>query len=181
AARVPRPRRGRRPLKPTPNPRARPRRGRRARASHGRAAGAPPPQRRRRRSAHRPRPRSACSLSITDARPSARPPAGSPVSGGGYGDAVTHQPPGTQPPRRFRPRLHWELLLCGVSGHELVGTDAAELRPQDAIFARELDGWRWYRCLRCGSWLPLSPPERPTRRFPPDRDEIELPLRGKAL
>jgi len=71
--------------------------------------------------------------------------------------------------------------VCGVAGHELVGTDAAELRPEDAIFARELGGWRWYRCLRCDSWLPLSPPERPTRRSPLDRDEIELPLRGKAL
>jgi uncharacterized membrane protein (DUF2068 family) len=95
---------------------------------------------------------------------------------------VTHEPPGTQPPRRFRPRLHWELLLCGVSGHELVGTDAAELRPQDAIFAREdAAGTRWYRCLRCDSWLPLPPPEHPARPYPPDRVEIELPLRGKRL
>jgi uncharacterized membrane protein (DUF2068 family) len=64
---------------------------------------------------------------------------------------VEHHPPGTQRPQRFLPRLHWELLLCGVRGHELVGTDAAELRPQDAILARE------------------------------DRSEIELPLRGKPL
>ena len=62
--------------------------------------------------------------------------------------SVANEPPGTQPPRRFRPRLHWELLLCGTSGHELVGTYAAELRPEDAIFAREdAAGWRWYRCL----------------------------------
>jgi uncharacterized membrane protein (DUF2068 family) len=95
---------------------------------------------------------------------------------------VTHEPPGTQPPRRFRPRLHWELLLCGVSGHELVGTDSAELRPQDAIFARvDSAGTRWYRCLRCDSWLPLPPPEHPTRQHPPEREEIELPLRGKPL
>jgi uncharacterized membrane protein (DUF2068 family) len=95
---------------------------------------------------------------------------------------VAHHPPGTQPPQRFRPRLHWELLLCGVRGHELVGTDAAELRPQDAIFAREdAAGTRWYRCLRCDSWLPLPAPEHPTRPYPPDREEIELPLRGKPL
>jgi uncharacterized membrane protein (DUF2068 family) len=95
---------------------------------------------------------------------------------------VTHQPPGTQAPRRFRPHLHWELLLCGVSGHELVGTDAAELRPQDAIFAREdAAGTRWYRCLRCDSWLPLAAPEHPARSYPPEREEIELPLRGKRL
>jgi uncharacterized membrane protein (DUF2068 family) len=100
----------------------------------------------------------------------------------GYRSRVVEHPPGTQPPRRFRPRLHWELLICSVRGHELVGTDATQLRPQDAIFAREdSTGTRWYRCLRCDSWLALPAPERPTRRFPPERDEIELPLRGKPL
>ncbi len=92
-----------------------------------------------------------------------------------------HRPPGTQKPRRFRPRFHWELLVCGVRGHELIGTDAAHLRPEDAVFAREENGVRWYRCVRCDSWLPLAPPERPARETPPPRDEIELPLRGKAL
>ena len=43
------------------------------------------------------------------------------------------------------------------------------------------DGVRWHRCLRCDSWLPLAGPEHPSRRVPPDRDEVELPLRGKAL
>jgi uncharacterized membrane protein (DUF2068 family) len=71
--------------------------------------------------------------------------------------------------------------VCGVAGHELIGLDAAELRPQDAVFARDIDGRRWYRCVRCDSWLPLPPPKRPTRELPPERDEIELPLRGKAL
>ena len=92
-----------------------------------------------------------------------------------------HGPPGTQKPRRFRPRFHWELLVCGVSGHELIGTDAAELRPEDAVVAREQNGVRWYRCVRCDSWLPLPPPVNPTRKTPPSREEIELPLRGKAL
>jgi uncharacterized membrane protein (DUF2068 family) len=95
---------------------------------------------------------------------------------------VAHEPPGTQPPQRFRPRLHWELLLCGASGHELVGRDAAQLRPQDAVFAREdAAGTRWYRCLRCDSWLPLPPPEHAARRHPAERSQIELPLRGKSL
>src|ERR1700736_4116545 len=95
---------------------------------------------------------------------------------------MAEHPPGSQPPQRWRPRLHWELLLCGVRGHELVGTDAAELRPPDAVFAREdAAGTRWYRCLRCDSWLPLPPPEHPTREHPPERGEIELPLRGKPL
>jgi len=91
------------------------------------------------------------------------------------------QPPGTQKPRRFRPRFHWELLVCGLRGHELIGTDAARLRPEDAVVAREYDGVRWYRCVRCDSWLPLPPPVNPARETPPPRDEIELPLRGKAL
>jgi uncharacterized membrane protein (DUF2068 family) len=92
-----------------------------------------------------------------------------------------HSPPGTQKPRRFRPRFHWELLVCGVRGHELIGTDAARLRPEDAVVAREEHGVRWYRCVRCDSWVPLAPPAHPTRETPPAREEIELPLRGKAL
>ena len=95
---------------------------------------------------------------------------------------MAEAPPGTLAPRRLRPRLHWELLLCGLRGHELVGTDAAELRPEDAILAREdAVGIRWYRCLRCDSWLALPRPRRPSRRHPPSREEIELPLRGKPL
>jgi uncharacterized membrane protein (DUF2068 family) len=101
---------------------------------------------------------------------------------GGYGCAVGHHPPGTQEPRRLRPRLHWELLICSVRGHELVGTDAGRLRAQDAILAREdAAGSRWYRCLRCDSWLPLEAPEHPTRADPPEREEIVLPLRGRPL
>jgi len=95
---------------------------------------------------------------------------------------VLGEPPGTQPPRRWRPRLHWELLICATRGHGLLGTDAAGLRAEDAILAREdSTGTRWYRCLRCDSWLALPAPSTPTRSFPPDRDEIELPLRGKPL
>ena len=94
---------------------------------------------------------------------------------------MTPPPPGTQKPRRFVPRFHYELLVCGIRGHELLGVDAAELRPQDAVFARDEDGLRWHRCVRCDSWLPLLRPAAPERRFPPNRDEVELPLRGKAL
>ena len=101
------------------------------------------------------------------------------------GNAVArdeHAPPGTRVrPRRFVPRLHYELLTCGVRGHELIGTDAAELRSEDALVVREEGGRRWHRCLRCDSWLPLAPPQRSERRFPPDRDEIELPARGRVL
>jgi len=93
---------------------------------------------------------------------------------------MIEHPPGTQRPRRWR--AHWELLACGMLGHELAGADAAELRAQDAIIAREdANGTRWHRCLRCDSWLALPQPERPEQTHPPERDEIELPLRGKPL
>ena len=99
------------------------------------------------------------------------------------GPRCRHGPlPGVAKPRRFRPRFHYELLVCGLAGHELVGLDAAELRSADAPFAREMDGVRWHRCLRCDSWLPFEhPPTEPTRKHPPERDEIELPLRGQPL
>ncbi len=89
-------------------------------------------------------------------------------------------PPGTHRPRPRR-KIDWELVACGFGGHELVGLDAAEIRPQDAALAREQDGVRWYRCLRCDSWLPVPPPAAPARLHLPARSEIELPLRGKAL
>ncbi|MEA2133047.1 MAG: hypothetical protein QOC68_956 [Solirubrobacteraceae bacterium] len=84
-------------------------------------------------------------------------------------------------PSRFRPRFHYELLVCGISGHELIGVDARELRPEDELVARVIDGVRWHRCLRCDSWLPVPPPASPARDLPPDPDEIDLPLRGKPL
>src|SRR5947209_13921423 len=89
--------------------------------------------------------------------------------------------PGTERPRRFRPKLRYELIGCGLHGHEILGTDAAALRPEDELFARESGGLHWYRCMRCDSWLALTPPEHPTRKYPPARDEIMLPLRGKPL
>jgi uncharacterized membrane protein (DUF2068 family) len=73
-------------------------------------------------------------------------------------------------------------LLCGTRGHEIVGSDAAEVRPEDALLVREdAHGTRWHRCLRCDSWLPLAPPQDPTRQFPRGRSEIALPLRGRPL
>jgi len=89
-------------------------------------------------------------------------------------------PPGVAT-RRYLPKFHYELIVCGVRGHELVGMDAAEIGPDDGEFVRESGGLRWYRCLRCDSWLPLEPPTRPLRDSLPPEDEIELPLRGKAL
>jgi uncharacterized membrane protein (DUF2068 family) len=95
--------------------------------------------------------------------------------------AVSVVPPGTERPRRFRPQLRYELIGCGLHGHELLGTDAATLRDRDQLFARESGGLRWYRCLRCDSWVALSPPGHPTVKYPPERSEVALPLRGRPL
>ena len=106
------------------------------------------------------------------------------MGGRGYRGAVTREArslPGVERPQRFRPKFHYELIACGLRGHELVGIDAAELRSQDAIFARDIGGVRWHRCLRCDSWLPFPPPVNPARRHPPEREEIRLPLRGRPL
>ena len=89
-------------------------------------------------------------------------------------------PPGTRTSAKHR-KIDWELVTCGVRGHALVGTDAAEFRERDAIFAREQDSVRYYRCVRCDCWLALPPPAAPTRQHPPERNEIEIPPRGKAL
>jgi uncharacterized membrane protein (DUF2068 family) len=72
-------------------------------------------------------------------------------------------------------------LSCAFGGHVLVGTDAARVRPEDAIFSRQNGGFRWHRCLRCDSWVALPTPTQPTREHPPDREDIELPLRGRPL
>ncbi|MDP9345936.1 MAG: DUF2127 domain-containing protein [Actinomycetota bacterium] len=84
-------------------------------------------------------------------------------------------------PARFFPRFHYELLVCGVAGHELLGLDAREIRPQDAVVVREIGAMRWHRCVRCDSWLALSAPEHAERDHVPDRDEVDLPLRGRPL
>jgi uncharacterized membrane protein (DUF2068 family) len=95
--------------------------------------------------------------------------------------APAHALPGVEKPKRFRPKFHYELIACGVGGHKLLGTDVAELRPEDAVVAREADGVRWHRCLRCDSWLPLAPPVAAARRHLPELEQIPVPLRGKPL
>lgn len=91
-------------------------------------------------------------------------------------------PPGTERGKRLRPKFHYELIGCGLGGHELLGTDVAEIRPADDLLVRESgDGLRWYRCVRCDAWIPLPPPAAPARTHLPDRSEIILPLRGRPL
>jgi uncharacterized membrane protein (DUF2068 family) len=92
-----------------------------------------------------------------------------------------YRPPGTHPPPRPRRKIDWELVACGFGGHVLHGADAEELRQQDALIVREQGAVRWHRCLRCDSWVALARPDAPARQYPPDRDQISVPLRGKAL
>jgi uncharacterized membrane protein (DUF2068 family) len=91
------------------------------------------------------------------------------------------RPPGADHGRRPRRRIDWELVACGWRGHVLNGLDAAEIRPVDAMIVREDGDVRWHRCLRCDSWVGLPAPEHPTQSHPPDRHEIVIPLRGRAL
>jgi len=95
---------------------------------------------------------------------------------------ASDHPPGLTKPTRFRPRFHYELLVCGVRGHELLGQDVAQLRAEDAVVVREAEeGLRWHRCLRCDAWLPLPARGRPARDTLPPREDIEVPRRGRAL
>ena len=98
--------------------------------------------------------------------------------------------PGSGSPRgrRWRPRRRpwrYELLVCGVAGHSLVGLDVTTITADDALLVREAgdgtDTQRWHRCLRCDSWVVLAPPAAPQRDRVPPRAEIELPLRGRPL
>jgi uncharacterized membrane protein (DUF2068 family) len=82
---------------------------------------------------------------------------------------------------RRRRKFSYELLDCAWHGHVLVGTDAAEVRPEDNHVVRELGGLRWHRCLRCDDWLPRPLPVPAARPTPPDRGDIALPLRGRPL
>lgn len=83
--------------------------------------------------------------------------------------------------RRFWFRIDWELISCGLHGHEIVGADAAVVRDVDVSLVREEDGLRWCRCLRCEAWVPVLPPTEPARQFVPSLDEVEVPVRGRRL
>jgi len=83
--------------------------------------------------------------------------------------------------RHSHPTNRYELFTCGWQGHFLAGTDAADVTGADPVIVREIDGVRWFHCLRCYCWVPVGYPETPGRETVPTRDEIDLPLRGKLL
>jgi uncharacterized membrane protein (DUF2068 family) len=80
-----------------------------------------------------------------------------------------------------RRKFSYELLECAWNGHFLVGTEAAEIRPEDEHLARVMDGLRWHRCLRCDTWLSVAAPADAAVDHPPERHQIEPPLRGRPL
>jgi uncharacterized membrane protein (DUF2068 family) len=75
----------------------------------------------------------------------------------------------------------YELLSCAFKGHTLAGTEAASLDGADPAIAREMDGLRWFRCLRCDAWVVSPPPSRPASEHVPTRDELTVPMRGPRL
>jgi uncharacterized membrane protein (DUF2068 family) len=85
--------------------------------------------------------------------------------------------------RRWQGKRHisYELLDCALHGHVLVGTDVEEIRPEDSELVRDMDGLRWYRCLRCDAWTADTVPVAFSRKRLPGRDEITLPARGRVL
>ena len=106
-----------------------------------------------------------------------------PSASAASGAATQLIPPGAERPERFRPRLRYELIECGLHGHELVGTDLADI-PDDyrLVAIPDQDGAvRWHRCLRCDSWVPLPRPVTASDRRPPPLESIEVPLRGRPL
>ena len=105
------------------------------------------------------------------------------MSGASTGTSSATLPPGAERPRRFRPTLRYELVGCGLHGHELVGTDLADIPEGYRLVAFDdgPGGTRWHRCLRCDSWLPLPPPEHPATRTAPPLEAVEVPLRGRPL
>jgi uncharacterized membrane protein (DUF2068 family) len=75
----------------------------------------------------------------------------------------------------------YELISCAFGGHVLAGTDVSVITPADGLIVREFDDLRWYRCLRCDSWIPRPLPEAPVLDTLPAREDIAVPLRGRGL
>jgi uncharacterized membrane protein (DUF2068 family) len=115
-------------------------------------------------------------------QPSRPPPPSEPPQPPGRLPRTAPAPtPGTVARKRYRPRVDYELISCGLHGHVLVGLDAAEVRPSDADVVRDHGGLRWHRCLRCDAWIVQDVPTAPTSQYPPDVVDLDIPLRGRRL
>jgi uncharacterized membrane protein (DUF2068 family) len=102
------------------------------------------------------------------------------AAGPSAGQTDVKHPPGTQHPRRRR-QIDWELVTCGFQGHVIAGRAADLTQGGDPIVVRDDGAVRWHRCLRCDSWIALSPPPEQERSESLRREDIEVPLRGKPL
>src|ERR1035437_5044409 len=80
-----------------------------------------------------------------------------------------------------RPSNRYELLTCAWRDHVVFGMEADRITDEDHLLARESDGIRWLRCLRCDGWFPHQIPDSPRGGPMPTRHEIELPVRGPLL
>jgi uncharacterized membrane protein (DUF2068 family) len=89
--------------------------------------------------------------------------------------------PGTLARKRYRPRIDYELISCGLHGHVLVGLDVAQVRASDADVLRESGGLRWHRCLRCDAWIVQDIPTQPSTQYLPDVVDLDIPTRGRRL
>lgn len=103
-------------------------------------------------------------------------------------DANLRQPPGIIPAGEKKRRgIRYELIGCGLRGHDLVGREISAVSTQDADLVREDGALRWHRCLRCDAWLPIVAAVDQSAAAPPsrsnliDRSAITVPLRGKLL
>ena len=71
-----------------------------------------------------------------------------------------HRPPGTQRPRAVPAALPLGAArLRGARPRADRDSTRRGSGPRTTVVAREHDGVRWYRCVRCDSWLPLPPPD----------------------
>ena len=100
----------------------------------------------------------------------------------GHDHHHSETPPGTVRPRRFLPRFHYELLVCGLRRAR------ADRHRRRAAAPARTRSWR-ARSTACAGTAACAAtrgcrcPRRraPARERPPPRDEIELPLRGRPL
>ena len=86
--------------------------------------------------------------------------------------------PGTHHPRRRR-HIDWELIACGVRGHAVRRTSVPRASADRLSSARGTARAFTAACAVTAGWR--STPRGAGPAHPPERDEIVIPLRGKAL
>src|SRR2546423_11130716 len=83
-----------------------------------------------------------------------------------------------------RPFADWhpETFVCSFRRHVTPAAEVERLRPEDAGLGVDLpDGRRLVRCTRCDVWLPVPKPAEPAAQTLPAVEDLEVPVRGRAL